>query len=91
MLACGADLDAANYSGSTPRQLMADRRVTFADDDAQAEAVESARREVAKLRLDFVRHRAWQVCIGLQSRGLDALPFHQWWKIATVVKHFKTN
>jgi ankyrin repeat protein len=67
--------------------------------------VEHARRDIAKTRLDFVRHRALQVCIGIQSRGLDALqmceillhacgpvasviPFHEWWKIATTVKHF---
>ena len=31
------------------------------------------RREIAKTRLDFVRERALQVCIGLHSRGLDAL------------------
>jgi hypothetical protein len=101
----GADLDVADVNGNTARQLLADHQLTF-DDDAHAEAVESARREIAKVRLDFVRHRAWQVCIGLQSRGLDALqmceilvhacgpvapliPFHQWWKIATTVKHFK--
>jgi hypothetical protein len=33
----------------------------------------AAHREIVKVRLDFVRHRAWQVCIGLQSRELDAL------------------
>jgi ankyrin repeat protein len=38
-----------------------------------ADLVESKRREIAKVRLDFVRGRALQVCIGLQSRGLDAL------------------
>jgi ankyrin repeat protein len=70
-----------------------------------AEQVESARLDIAKARLDFVRQRALQVCIGLQSRELDALQmceillhacgpvacliaFHQWWKIATTVKHF---
>jgi ankyrin repeat protein len=68
--------------------------------------VESARRDIAKTRLDLVRHRAMQVCIGLQPLQLDALQlceilqhsfgtlarviaFHQWWKIATAVKHFR--
>ena len=68
--------------------------------------VDSARRCIAKVRLDFVRHRAMQVCIGLQSLDLDALQmceilqhscgpvahviaFHQWWKIATTVNHFR--
>jgi hypothetical protein len=55
-----------------------------------------------------VRQRALQVCVGLQSLGLDALQmceiaqhscghvahliaFHQWWTIATTVKHFHTR
>jgi hypothetical protein len=73
MLAADADLDAVDQDGNSARQqLLANHRLTF--DDAQAaEAVEAARREIAKVRLDFVRHRAWQVCIGLQSRSLDAL------------------
>jgi hypothetical protein len=78
-----------------------DRRVTDVDDDQ----VESARREIAKVRLDFVRRRATDVCIGLAPLRLDALQmceilqhscgplahliaFHQWWTIATTVKHF---
>jgi hypothetical protein len=108
MLAAGADLDATDCSGNTARQLLAKRHLTFDEDDDQAQQVETARREIAKVRLDFVRHRAWQVCIGLQSRGLDALQmcevllhacgpvaplieFHQWWKIATTAKHFKSR
>jgi ankyrin repeat protein len=104
MLAAGADLDAATHNGRTPRQCLAKSRFSF---DVPKE-VEAARREIAKVRLDFVRHRAWQVCIGLQSRGLDAsqmcevllhacgpvaplIEFHQWWKIATTAKHFKTE
>jgi hypothetical protein len=31
------------------------------------------RRDIVKLRLDFVRHRALIVCIGFQSMELDAL------------------
>jgi ankyrin repeat protein len=104
MLAGGADLDAADLDGSTARQRLADSPNHW---HFNAQEVETARRDIAKVRLDFVRHRAWQVCIGLQSRGLDALqtceilvhacgpvapliPFHQWWKLATTVKHFKT-
>jgi ankyrin repeat protein len=101
MVAAGADLDAADDDGKTPRQHVARHRQLV-----DAEQVEFMRREIAKTRLDFVRHRALQVCIGLQSCGLDALQtseilvhacgplsrfiaFHQWWKIATTVKHFK--
>jgi ankyrin repeat protein len=111
MLAGGADLDAADQSGNTARQvLLTDYQMTF-DDARPSEEVEAARREIAQFRLDFVRHvryRAWQVCVGMQSRGLDALQtceilrhacgplapviaFHQWWKIATTVKHFKAS
>jgi ankyrin repeat protein len=67
--------------------------------------VEAARCAIAKVRLDFVRYRATEVCVGLQSLHLDALQlceilrhscgplarliaFHQWWTIATTVKHF---
>jgi ankyrin repeat protein len=67
--------------------------------------VEQARKDIAKERLDFVRYRALQVCIGLQPLSLPALqmceillfacgpiapliPFYQWWKIATAVKHY---
>ena len=70
------------------------------------DALERARRGIAKVRLDLVRHRASQVCIGLQSSRLGALEiceillhacgpvapsiaFHQWWSIATTVKHFR--
>jgi hypothetical protein len=34
---------------------------------------EVARRDIAKARIDFVRYRALEVCIGLQSLRLDAL------------------
>jgi ankyrin repeat protein len=102
MLAAGADLDAADEIGKTPRQLLAERGTT-AVDPAQ---VEMSRLEIAKARLDFVRFRAMDVCIGLQSLQLDALQlceilvhacgplaplisFHQWWKIATIAKHYK--
>jgi ankyrin repeat protein len=101
MLAAGADLDAENVYGNTPRQCLAEHQVTV-----DHEQVELANREIAKVRLDFVRYRAMEVCIGLQSLQLDALQlseilqlacgplarliaFHQWWKIATTVKHFE--
>jgi ankyrin repeat protein len=103
MLAAGANLDAEHENDEAPGRRLAARRLTI-----DPEQVEMARREIAKVRLDFVRHRACQVCIGLQSRGLDALQmcevllhscgpvahliaFHQWWKIATTVKHFNTS
>jgi ankyrin repeat protein len=94
MLAAGADLDQ-----DATRLVSADHRLA-------AEDVEMSSCKIAKVRLDFVRHRALQVCIGLSSLRLNALQmceilqlacgpvapliaFHQWWKIATTVKHFK--
>lgn len=101
LLAAGADVDTANPSGITPRQLLR----THCQAVLEPSAIDLAGHLIAKTRLDFVRNRALQVCIGLQSRGLDALqmceillhacgplapiiPFHRWWKIATTVKHF---
>lgn len=69
-----------------------------------ADDVALARKAISKKRLDFVRYRALEICIGLQSLRLAALqtceilqvscgpishlvPFHQWWLIATTVKH----
>ena len=103
LVVIGADLDGVIDIGETPRQILADRGVQVDLSDA---ALERARGDIAKVRLDFVRHRAMQVCIGLQSLRLDGLQlceilqfacgplarlirFHQWWKIATTVKHFR--
>jgi hypothetical protein len=68
MLAAGVDLDAADDNGHTPRSRLAENLASV-----DVARVEFARRSIAKMRLDFVRHRAWQVCVDLQSRGLDAL------------------
>jgi len=68
LLAAGADPDAADDFGNTSRQLLARAKMIIDPDQ-----VEFARRDIAKARLDFVRHRALQVCIGLQSLELDAL------------------
>jgi ankyrin repeat protein len=99
-LAAGADLDAVDENGKTPRLCLAEHQAAV-----DHEQVESARRDLARTRLDFVHYRAMDVCIGLQPLQLDALQvceilqlscgplarliaFHQWWKIATTVKHF---
>jgi ankyrin repeat protein len=66
LLAAGADLDIADDRGTTARQLL---KGAIVDE----EQIDAARRRIAKERLNFVRYRALQICIGLQSRGLDAL------------------
>jgi ankyrin repeat protein len=68
MLTIGVDLDVEDANGKTARQWLAERRVTI-----DPKQVDSARREIAKMRLDFVRSRAIEVCLGLQSLRLDAL------------------
>jgi ankyrin repeat protein len=97
----GCELDQPNSVGDTARMIAIREGCqlpTAADMDV-------ARRRIAKIRLDLVRQRATEVCIGLQPLNLDALQlceiamracgvfgalieFHQWWKIATTVKHF---
>jgi ankyrin repeat protein len=101
LLAAGAVVSSAiDHADLLP---LAEHHLAVGGDD-----IDTARRDIAKARLDFVRYRALMVCIGLQSRGLDALQtceillhscgplaslisFHQWWKIATTVKHFKSQ
>jgi hypothetical protein len=70
LFAVGADMDCTctddmviQFDEPVGQILLADNVV----------AVEAARRRIARKRLDFVRERALQVCIGLQPRGLDAL------------------
>jgi len=70
LLAAGADLDVADNDGRTARQLLSDHSAPVAID---TDLVEAARRDIAKARLDFVRDRALEVCISLQSLKLNAL------------------
>lgn len=70
LLAAGADLDAVDNDGVTPRQVLSERDDVVEIDPAK---IETARRRIAATQLDFVRNRAIQVCIGLQSLQLDAL------------------
>jgi ankyrin repeat protein len=69
-LAGGADMDLLNNDGESPRSIILQQRNV---ELPPAAGVESARRCVAMTRLNFVRRRALQVCIGLQPLCLDAL------------------
>lgn len=71
-LAADGDLDATDDAGNTARQEFARRGWTV-----DADKVEAARREIAIARVDFVRRRALEVCIGIQSLELDALQMCQ--------------
>lgn len=102
LLAAGADFDALDNDGRlTLRETAALTRIPQVTD----EQIAVARQQIVSTQLDFVRQRAFQVCVGLQPLNLDALqtceillhacgpvarfvPFHSWWTIATLVKHF---
>lgn len=69
LVAAGADLDRPDNTGVTPRHLIARSSYSLPTTDE----VDAARRRIASRRLDLVRERALQVCIGLQPLDLDAL------------------
>jgi ankyrin repeat protein len=66
LLALGADLDEPDNDGVTPRQLLKTSPPTD-------EEIALARRRVLNVQLSFVRKRSFEVCVALQSLGLDAL------------------
>jgi ankyrin repeat protein len=102
LVAAGGDLDQPDNKGRTPRRIA----LRMMDPLPTADEINAARCRIAKTRLDLVRQRAFQICLGLQPLNLDALQlseimvrsfgalgsliaFHQWWAIATKVKHFR--
>jgi ankyrin repeat protein len=104
LVAAGGDLDQPNKRGETPRMIATRDKFAL----PTADEIDVARRRIAKARLDLVRQRAFQICLGLQSYRLNALQlceilmhsfgalgsliaFHQWWAIATKVKHFRDH
>jgi ankyrin repeat protein len=101
LVAAGGDLNQRDNNGNTPRDIAIRNNVTLPTDDE----IRTARKNISRQRLHFVRRRAFQICVGLQSLKLDALQlceilknscgaigsvvaYHQWWEIATTVKHF---
>jgi ankyrin repeat protein len=100
-LAAGNDLDEHDNDGHTARRTVVERGFHL----PTAAEIDGSRARIAKTRLDLVRGRALEICVGLQPLSLDALQlceimaysfealgsliaFHQWWAIATKVKHF---
>jgi hypothetical protein len=104
LVAAGGDLEQRDTDGQSPRMIAIRNNAQLPTGDE----IDAARRRIAKARLDLVRERAFQICVGLQSFRLNALQlceimmhsfgalgslilFHQWWAIATKVKHFRDN
>jgi ankyrin repeat protein len=104
LVAAGGDLDQPNKEGETPRMIATRKNVAL----PTADEIDAARQRIAKARLDLVRQRSFQICLGLQPLGINALQlceilmhsfgalgsliaFHQWWAIATKVKHFRDH
>jgi hypothetical protein len=102
LVAAGGDLDRPNKERETPRMIAIREHVAL----PTADEINAARQRIAKTRLDLVRERAFQICLGLQPLDISALQlceilmhsfgalgsliaFHQWWAIATKVKHFR--
>lgn len=101
LMAVGADLNAVNAMGDSPRREMLGKRMAI----PTREQVDAMRRRIPSTAFFAIKARATHICIGLQSLGLDALcmctiiacacdpmsrlvPFHQVWSLATTVKHF---
>jgi ankyrin repeat protein len=104
LVAAGGNLDQPDNKGETLRMIATRENVAL----PTAVEVARARRRIAKTRLDLVRERAFQICLGLQPLNINALQlceimmhsfgaigsviaFHQWWAIATKVKHFRDH
>jgi hypothetical protein len=69
LVAAGGNLDQLDSNGETPRTIAARRNVQL----PTADEIDAARRQIAKTRIDLVRERAFQICVGLQSFRLSAL------------------
>jgi hypothetical protein len=69
LLAAGGNLDQPDNEDETTRMIAIRERVAL----PTADEIDAARQRIAKTRLDLVRHRAFQICVGLQSFRLNAL------------------
>jgi ankyrin repeat protein len=68
-LAAGGVLDRPDNTGETSRMIAVREHSPL----PTANEVAEARRRIAQTRLDLVRERALQICVGLQPLNLDAL------------------
>jgi hypothetical protein len=93
LVAAGADLHAEDIHGRMPRDLAAvDRRRSRsgAPSHRHRAARAGARPRIASLhRSAAARPRRPADVRSSAAPVASAIPFHQWWKIATAVKHFR--
>jgi ankyrin repeat protein len=69
LVAAGGDLEQRSNNGETPRMVATRKNVAL----PTADEIDAARRRIAKTRLDLVRERAFQICLGLQPLDISAL------------------
>jgi hypothetical protein len=69
LVAAGGDLDQPDKRGRTPRMTAIRKNVAL----PTADEIDAARQQAAKTRLDLVRERAFQICLGLHSFDINAL------------------
>jgi ankyrin repeat protein len=68
-VAAGGDLDQPDSKGETPRMIATRKNVAL----PTADEINAARHRIAKTRLDLVRERAFQICLGLHPLNVNAL------------------
>jgi hypothetical protein len=104
LVAAGGDLDQPNKEGETPRMIATRNNValpTTDEIDAARRRIAKARLDLVRQRafqicvaLQSFRLDALQLCeILMHSFGAlgSLIAFHQWWAIATKVKHFRDH
>lgn len=70
LIAAGSDFESAfDVHGRSPQQRAADRNLRA----PTADEIQAKRRFISIAQLEFVRDRAFEVCVGLQPLQLDAL------------------
>jgi ankyrin repeat protein len=77
IVAEGGDLDQPDNSGETPRMIAIREKFLL----PTAEEIDAWRKALIRGRLDLVRDRAFQICVGLQSFRLNAL------QLCEIMKH----
>jgi ankyrin repeat protein len=69
LVAAGGDLEQRSNNGETPRMIATRKNLAL----RTADKINAARHGIAKTRLDLVRERAFQICVGLHPLDINAL------------------